>query len=207
MKNRALLQPVLRTLGLLSVIGVLVSAYTPLPNVFAQLLAVSSQVQPADAIVVLGAGIHRDGTLGKDSLRRAIQGIVLYRRGLAPVIVFSGTSYEGSPVESEVRASLARQLGVPEKAILLESHADTTAEEAENITAQLRQRRAERILLVTSSLHLRRAMPRFEKLGLKVFPIAVDDPPISTDGPDGRLTLMVYTVREALAQWLYRAGE
>ncbi|MGQ9540084.1 MAG: YdcF family protein [Armatimonadota bacterium] len=207
MKSRYLLQIVLRTLGLLSVIGVLVSAYTPLPNFFAGLLAVSSQVQPADAIVVLGAGIHRDGTLGKDSLRRAIQGIVLYRRGLAPVIVFSGTSYEGSPVESEVRASLARQLGVPQEAILLESHADTTAEEAENITAQLRQRGAKRILLITNSLHLRRAVPRFEKFGLKVFPVAVDDPPISTDGPDGRLALMVYTVREVLAQWLYRAGE
>lgn len=207
MKNRPLLQPVLRTLGLLSVIGVLVSAYTPLPNIFARLMAVSSQVQPADAIVVLGAGIHRDGTLGKDSLRRAVQGIVLYRRGLAPLIVFSGTSYEGSQVESQVRASLARQLGVPEKAILLERHADTTAEEAENITAKLRQRGAERILLVTNSLHLRRAVPRFEKLGLKVFPIAVDDPPISTDGPDGRLALMLHTLREVLAQWLYRVGE
>lgn len=207
MSRRFALQPILRTLGLLSVIGVLVTAYTPLPNVFARLLSVSSQAQNADAIVVLGAGIHRDGTLGKNSLRRAVQGIVLYRQGLAPLIVFSGTSYEGSPVESEVRASLARQLGVPQEAILLESHADTTAEEAENITAQLRQRGVKRILLITNSLHLRRAVPRFEKFGLKVFPVAVNDPPISTDGPDGRLALMVYTVREVLAQWLYRVGE
>ncbi|MER3472718.1 MAG: hypothetical protein C4335_01500 [Armatimonadota bacterium] len=207
MGRRFSFHPILRTLGLLCVLGVLVTAYTPLPNLLAQSLAVSSNVRPADAIVVLGAGIHRDGTLGKDSLRRAVQGIVLYRRGLAPVIVFSGPSYEGSPVEAEARAELARQLGVPEKAILLEGRADTTAEEVEHITAQLRQRGAKRILLVTSSLHLPRASSRFERLGLKVFPMPVDDLPLSTDGPDGRLALMVYTVREALAQWLYRAGE
>lgn len=207
MKSLTLLQSVLRALGLLSVLCVLVSAYTPLPNIFARLMAVSSKVQPADAIVVLGAGIHRDGTLGKGSLCRAVQGIVLYRRGLAPVIVLSGPSYEGSPVEAEVRAELARQLGVPEKAILLEKQADTTAEEVENITATLRKMGMKRILVVTSSLHLSRAVSRFERMGLRAFPVAADDLPISTDGPDGRLALMVYTLREVLAQWLYRAGE
>ncbi len=207
MSKRFPIQPILRTLGLLCVLGVLVTAYTPLPNLFAQKLAVSSKIAPADAIVVLGAGVHRDGTLGESSLRRAVQGITLYHRGLAPVIVFSGPAYEGSPREAEVRAALARQLRVPERAILLETNADTTAEEAENIAQQLQRRGAKRILLVTSSLHLARAAPRFERLGLKVFPVAADDTPVTTDGPDGRLGLMYRTLREVLARWLYQAGD
>lgn len=197
----------LRVLGLLSVLGILLSAYTPLPNVLARALATSSQIQPADAIVVLGASVYRDGTLSESSLRRAIQGIVLYHRGLAPVIVFSGTSYEGSPVEAEVRAALARQLRVPEKAIFMEPHAQTTAEEAQNIATRLRQRGAKSILLVSSSLHLPRAAPRFERYGLKVYPVTADDLPVDTEGTDGRLELMRYTLREALGRWLYRAGE
>ncbi len=200
------LQKALRLLGLLGVVGVLLGAYTPLPNVLARALAASSQIQPADAIVVLGGSVYRDGTLGESSLRRAVQGIVLYHRGLAPLIIFSGTSYEGSPVEAEVRASLARQLRVPEKAILLEPRAQTTAEEARNIASILRQRGAKRILLVSGSLHLPRAVPRFERYGLQVLPVVVDNVPVNVDGPDGRLELMEYVLREALGRWLYRAG-
>lgn len=201
------LQKWLRLLGLLGVLGILLSAYTPLPNALARALATSSRIQPADAIVVLGGSVYRDGTLGDSSLRRAIQGIVLYHRGLAPLIVFSGTSYAGSPVEAEVRASLARQLLVPDKAILLEPRAQTTAEEAHNIAPELLQRGVKRVLLVSSSLHLPRAVSRFEQYGLKVLPVVADDTPLNTDGTDGRLELMRYVLREALGRWLYRAGE
>jgi uncharacterized SAM-binding protein YcdF (DUF218 family) len=207
MSRDTCVQNLLRLLGLLSVIGILLSAYTPLPNAIARALATSSRIHPADAIVVLGGGIHRDGTLGEASLRRAVQGVVLYHRGLAPLLVFSGTSYEGSPVEAEVRASLARHLRVPERAILLEPRAQTTAEEARNIARQLRQRGAQSVLLVSSSLHLARAVPRFEAQGLKVFPVAADDLPVDTYGPDGRLALIAGALREALAQWLYRSGD
>lgn len=207
MKRVLSLHTLLRALGLLTVVLVLVAAYTPLPNIFARSLAVPSQVRSADAIVVLGAGVHRDGTLSEPSLRRAVQGMVLYQRGLAPLILFSGPSYEGSPVESEVRAVLARQLCIPEHAILLETRAQTTAEEAQSIAAQLRQHHVRSILLVTNSLHLARAVPRFAGLGLKVFPVATDDIPLDTDSPDKRLALMLHALREAAAMRLYQAGE
>jgi hypothetical protein len=45
----------------------------------------------ADAIVVLGAeGVRGNGTLSDASLRRALHGVDLYRRGLAKTIVFTG---------------------------------------------------------------------------------------------------------------------
>jgi len=207
MNRNTLSAKLLQALGVLGILGVLLSAYTPLPNALARALAVSSRVQPADAIVVLGAGVFRDGTLSDSSLRRTVQGLVLYHQGLAPLLVLSGTTYEGSPVEAQVRAALARQLRVPEKVILLEPHAQTTAEEATNISAKLHQRGVRSILLVTSSLHLARAVPRFEKMGFRVFPVAADNLPVDTDSPDGRLRLMVYTLREMVGQWLYRLGD
>lgn len=197
-------QTLLRLLGWLSVLGVLLSAYTPLPNLLARSLVVSSRVQAADAIVVLGASVHRDGTLSEHSLRRALQGILLYRQGLAPLLVFSGTSYEGSPVEAEVRAALARELGVPPSAIVLEKEAQTTAEEARNIARTLRQHGARRILLVTNSLHLGRAVPRFEREGFTVLPVAADGQPADTDSPDKRLDLLIDALREAVGRWFYQ---
>ncbi|MCS6950172.1 MAG: YdcF family protein [bacterium] len=199
-------QRLLRLVGLLSVLCVLLGAYTPLPNLLARALAVSSRVQPADAIVVLGASVHRDGTLSDQSLRRTVQGILLYRQGLAPLLVLSGTSYEGSPVESEVRAHLARQLGIPAKAILLEREAQTTAEEASNIARTLRQHKVQRVLLVSDALHLARAVPRFEREGLTVLPVAADGLPADTDSPDKRLSLLIHALREAVGRWLYRWG-
>jgi uncharacterized SAM-binding protein YcdF (DUF218 family) len=207
MNRNTLSAKLLQALGVLGIAGVLLSAYTPLPNMLARALAVSSRIQPADAIVVLGASVFRDGTLSDSSLRRTVQGLVLYHQGLAPLLVLSGTTYEGSPVEAEVRAALARQLRVPEKAILLEPHAQTTAEEAANIGARLHQRGARTILLVSSSLHLARAVPRFEKMGFRVFPAVADNLPVDTDSPDGRLRLMIYTLREMVGQWLYRLGD
>ncbi len=207
MNRTPLSAKLLQALGVLGIAGVLLSAYTPLPNMLARALAVSSGIQPADAIVVLGATVFRNGTLSDSSLRRTVQGLVLYHQGLAPLLVLSGTTYEGSPVEAEVRAALARQLQVPEKAILLEPHAQTTAEEATNISAKLHQRGVRTILLVTSSLHLARAAPRFEKMGFRVFPVAADNLPVDVDRPDGRLRLMSHTLREMVGRWLYQLGD
>lgn len=196
----------LRLLGLLCVLGVLLGAYTPLPNLLARSLSVPSRIQPADAIVVLGASVHRDGTLSEPSLRRTVQGILLYRQGLAPLLVLSGTSYAGSPVEAEVRAALARQLGIPPSAIVLEREAQTTAEEARHIARTLQERGAKRILLVSDPLHLGRAVPRFAREGLTVLPVAAPGLPVDTDSPDRRLELLIYTLREAIGRGLYRWG-
>jgi uncharacterized SAM-binding protein YcdF (DUF218 family) len=197
----------LRALGVLGIVGVLLSAYTPLPNMLANALIIPSKIERADAIVVLGASVYRDGTLSESSLRRTVQGLVLYHQGWAPLLVLSGPSYQGSPKEAEVRASLTRQLRVPEQAILVETQAKTTAEEAVNISVKLRQRGVRSILLVSNSVHLARAVPRFEKMGLRVFPVAADDIHWGTDAPDKRLILMVYTLREMVGRWLYRFGD
>src|SRR2546429_9103366 len=112
------------------------------------------------------------GFLGEESVRRFLRGIELYRKGRGPLIVLTGTGRPGepNPTEAKIRASLAAAMGIPPEAILKEETANTTREESMHIAAQLRQRNISNILLVTESLHMRRAKSVFERAGLQVSP-------------------------------------
>ncbi|MGH8247185.1 MAG: YdcF family protein, partial [Gammaproteobacteria bacterium] len=111
-----------RLLGLAAIAFIIICLFTPFPNFLARQLTVPSQPGSADAIVVLGSGMQSDGTLGPRSFRRAIHGIVLHQRGLARFLVFCGSSYRGNR-EAEVRAALARELGITPDVILTETRA------------------------------------------------------------------------------------
>src|SRR5688572_28216253 len=79
-----------RWLGAAVLGGLIVSMVTPVWNIAGSYIAVSADPQPSDAIVVLAAGVTAEGTLSENSMRRAIAGLRLYKRGLAPKIVLSG---------------------------------------------------------------------------------------------------------------------
>lgn len=193
-----------RVLGLVGVILFLAFAFTPLPNLLAQRLATPSRLERAEAIVVLGAGVSEDGVLGSNSLRRAIQGIVLQRKGLASLLVLTGPATNKGPTEAAVRAALARDLGVSQDAIITEERVWTTREEAIRIGALLRDRQVRRILLVTNSQHMERARRLFERVGLEVLPATADDISDSDSSPEGRLELMRIALQEIIARLYYR---
>src|SRR5262249_42969034 len=79
---------VVRGLGVLVLLGLVVLC-TPLPERFAAAFAVRGEPAPAEAIVVLGVKATPDGVLTSTSLARLVQGVVLYRRGLAPVMILT----------------------------------------------------------------------------------------------------------------------
>ena len=142
-----------RTCQGLGVVGIAVfvfCAFTPLPSLLSRWLGTPQRPGTADAIVVLGAGMQAESVLSDDSLRRAVQGIVLERKAMAPLLVFSGPAIrKGLPTEAEVRAGLARDLGVSPRAILTDNGAHTTREEAIRFADLLKPRGVHRILLVT----------------------------------------------------------
>ena len=136
----------------------------------------SSSSQRFDAIVVLGGGVAGKGTLRPSdelsdlSMKRTICGVDLFTQGFAPRILFSGG--DGSiigtgPKEAIEMKHLARRLGVPEEAILIEDQARTTYE---NATATKRLTGSAPILLVTSASHIPRALGLFRKQGLDATP-------------------------------------
>jgi uncharacterized SAM-binding protein YcdF (DUF218 family) len=196
----------IRGLGIVTVVAFLLVSFTPLPNVLNQWAGVAAQLQPAAAIVVLGGGMEGDGVLSTSSLRRAIHGIMLFQRGFAPLLAFSGpVSQPSGREEAEVRAEMARLLGVSPAAILTETTARTTRAEAVRNAALLQPRGVSTILLVTSYVHMARSRQLFENVGFTVQPAPVDD--IShVRTPEARWESMRPLVQEFLARVYYRTA-
>jgi uncharacterized SAM-binding protein YcdF (DUF218 family) len=192
-----------RLLGLGGAALFLAGALTPLPQLLDRWLGAPAEIEPSDAIVVLASSISREGVLSPASAIRAFHGIALYRRGLAPLLAFSGRAAEGGPTEAEARAEIARARGVPPGAILMETEARTTREEALRQRALLRPKGVRTILLVTDSLHIRRARPLFERAGFQVRP-APPDSLSDPDTPEDRLGVMRGVLEELLALLYYR---
>ena len=119
-------------------------------------LIVEDSLHPAGAILVLG-GETREG----DRVAHAVQ---LYKRGLAPLLVVSGTPMGFRTHEAEVMQRHAEFLGVPVERILAVKHnADSTREEAGIVVPVLQGRGLKEVILVTSNYHTARAKRIFTK--------------------------------------------
>ena len=193
----------IRGLGLFTLVVFLIASLTPVPNIIAARIQAAEVLQTSDAIVVLGAGISK-GVLKDDSMRRTIRGIELYKRGLAPLIIFSGDERRNEPTEAAVRAEMARALGVPHEAIVTLDRSRTTREESIRTANLLRQRNAKRITLITDSLHTRRAKRMFERVGLEVYPAYSADYVVAMTSPRDRLWLSMRVAQESVALIYYR---
>ena len=138
-------------------------------------LVAPARAPRVDAIVVLGGvtaapippRVHVEV---HDSFDRLLHGARLWKAGRAPWLVLSGgvISYlVGSDLpEAERLAALAAELGVPREALLLEPSSRNTRENAVHTARLLRERGLERVLLVTSASHMRRAHGAFTRAGV-----------------------------------------
>ena len=188
----------LRILGFAGLLVFVAAAFTPLPNRLNAWMAGSPQLESADAIVVLGrGGADSDGVLTNRSLRRVLHGVELYRSGLAPLLVLSGTGEE-----TGARSVLVQGLGVPAAAILEVSSVHTTREEAERIGQLLLPRNQRRILLVGDPIDMPRTRAVMERVGFAVLPA-----PTAATGPslpEGRLALLRDIATELAGLAYYR---
>lgn len=144
----------------------------------------------AQAIVVLGGNTANGRSNWFEPYDR--QSVVLrtdtaaelYAAGRAPLIVVSGAALDGGVSEATMMAAALERGGVPGQAIIQEDHSLTTRQNALYTAQVLRARRIDRFLLVTSALHMPRAMASFQKLDLH--PVAAPSPPqiVVPDTPD-----------------------
>jgi uncharacterized SAM-binding protein YcdF (DUF218 family) len=104
---------------------------------------------------------------------------------------------EASRSEADEMAGLLVEWGVPREAILLEEKARTTSENAAESARLLRARGVKRVLLVTSSIHMRRALASFRAEGLEAIPSACD---ALAAGPPSTGPLAWLPAPEALAR-------
>jgi uncharacterized SAM-binding protein YcdF (DUF218 family) len=195
-----------RLLGAVTVCGVILAAFTPLPNLALRRLGAPARVEAADAIVVLGSGAHTGGELTDSSLRRLLHGIALFHRGLAPLLVVSGPPNRAGIVEARVRADLARTLGVPASAIVMVDTALTTQEEARDVAAALHARHARRVLVVSNSLHLVRSVGVFERAGLIALAAPAAEISDTDEKPEDRLRLLREVMKEVVGRVYYHVA-
>jgi uncharacterized SAM-binding protein YcdF (DUF218 family) len=190
-----------RLLGAAALALFMVAAFTPAANLLAAWLEILPVVEPAEAIVVLGGGGDGldDGLPTNRSLRRALEGILLYREGLAPLLVFSGSRAE---IESRVR--LARRLGVPPTALVRLPGSRTTREEAMRLQALAGPTAVRKILLVTDASHMLRARRLFEQARFDALPVPVGGTVRAEPSPEARLSLVRDLFQELVARLYYR---
>ncbi|MFH1985775.1 MAG: YdcF family protein [Pseudomonadota bacterium] len=132
-----------------------------------------------DVIVVLGGGADdrvRDpfgavGVVSESMARRIVTAVQLYGRLGAPIIVTGGVPLGERITEADVAARYLVDLGVPRDAIITEGRARDTGENARFVSDICREKGFGRVLLVSSSDHLKRAVMAFGPTGLAIRPV------------------------------------
>lgn len=143
-------------------------------------VAVAS-VPRAQAIVLLGGGVRPPEQAGQlpeleAAADRVWHAARLFHAGVAPRVVASGGSNAAVSASSEAQAmqQLLRDLGVPAGAVVLEEYSRNTRQNAEFTAQLLLPQGVRRIALVTSALHMPRAVGLFQAQGFEVIPAATD---------------------------------
>ena len=108
---------------------------------------------------------------------RLIYGAWLYRQGRAPYVIVTGGRIDflrSTTPGAESMAALLEFFGVPRPQCIEEPEARNTYENAIYSRQLLAEHQAHHILLVTSALHMPRAVRLFEHQGLDVIPAPTD---------------------------------
>lgn len=178
-----------------------------------------SVLPEAGAVVVLGGGI-RSGTpdwpypdLGS-AADRAWHAARIFHAGKAPVILVSGgrLPWLGEfASEAEAMRVFLSDLGVPSDAVLLEDRSRSTRENAVLTAEFLRERGIDDVLLVTSAMHMPRALATFRAAGVEAIPAPTDfevrpvpNQPLRWLPDADALRDSTRALKEYLGLWVYR---
>jgi len=140
------------------------------------------EIPQADVIIILGGGEHGQSyprpipEIGEAG-DRLIYAAWLYRQGAAPMVLFTGGAIEWLSADDRLWEGLDTLLGlmgVPADALLLETQSRNTYENALECKAILDEKGLRRAILVTSAVHMPRAVAIFRQQGMDVIPAPVD---------------------------------
>jgi uncharacterized SAM-binding protein YcdF (DUF218 family) len=165
-------------------------------------------------IIVLGGAINpviseaRGDVAINDAAERITTAVELARRYPNARVVFSGGNgnlFVSVPSEAVYAARLMENLGVSRGRIMIEGRSRSTAENAAFTAHFVQPKPGERWLLITSAMHMPRAMGTFRKAGFLVEAYPVD---YRTAGPQDlweipeSLTAGVHITDMAVHEWL-----
>jgi uncharacterized SAM-binding protein YcdF (DUF218 family) len=130
-------------------------------------------------ILVLGGGAIYDINIPEQdrlipaSLSRLNEGIRLFYALDRPALIFSGYSLKKNISLGEITKEAAVNLGIPNEKIIVLNEPTTTAEEAISFKKYFGNK-SNTFILVTSDVHMPRAMYLFRKAGLNPIPAPTD---------------------------------
>ena len=135
----------------------------------------------AQAIVVMGGGTQSAEVAGQipdlnSAADRMWYAARLFHAGIAPIVVLTGGGNLNVSINSEAEdmRTFLSDLGVPTEAMVLEGLSRNSRQNAQFTDDILRPQGINQIILITSALHMRRAVASFENQGFTVIPAATD---------------------------------
>jgi len=142
------------------------------------------EVPTAEVIVVLG-GATKTADYPRQTVElgeagdRALYAAWLYHQGKADHLLLTGgnvftDTLITKPPEAEDMLAVMQMFNVPEQAIWLETESRNSYENALFSRPLLAEKGINTILLVTSAIHMPRAVALFEKQGFEVIPLPTD---------------------------------
>jgi vancomycin permeability regulator SanA len=149
--------------------------------------------RPADAAVILGAGVYADGRVSDALSDRLATGVELYTQGLVPKLIMSGGPGMGDIHETTAMRQWAIDHGVPPEAILVDLDGLNTTHTAKNVAAMLPENR---LLAVSHAYHLPRVKLAFQAEDVTVFTVPCHESYTLRAMPK-------YILREIVAIWMY----
>lgn len=125
--------------------------------------------QPADVIIVLGAGVRGDGAPSRTLVERAEQGAALWARGVAPKIICTGGVVGSAPrTEADACREVLAAAGVPPDAVLWEDESINTVQNVRHTLRLMAQHDMGSAVVVSSRYHMLRARWLYALAGQRV---------------------------------------
>jgi uncharacterized SAM-binding protein YcdF (DUF218 family) len=156
--------------------------------------------RPADAIAVFGAAEY-DGRPSPVLRARLEQGLLLYQKEFAPLIITLGGSGDPEHSEGGVGQDFLIAHGVPESQIIAETQSRTTDESAQRLAAIAAENHIHSILAVSDGTHLFRIHQMCESYGLTVY-----TSPRAVGRPIGRVARAERLAHEILSYTGWKLG-
>jgi uncharacterized SAM-binding protein YcdF (DUF218 family) len=149
------------------------------------------QAAPSDAIGVFGAAEY-DGRPSPVFRARLDHALVLYNRGIAPLIITLGGAGGDEYSEGSVGREYLMSRGVPEEAIIAETESRNTEESARRIAVIARANGLRRLVIVSDGSHLFRIHAICAADGLDV--LTSPRPTIPVEGGSGEFERIAHEI-------------
>jgi len=202
---RTRLRPALAGTAVLLTLIWLTAAFSPLTRWLADGLIRRDPLQKADAVFVLSSQVQPDGDLTPSSMARLLHALELMGDGYAPRLVLSELRQRRPPYATAARTLMGHLHLLAE--ILVVGPVDNTHDEALAVARLCREHGWQKVLLVTSPSHSRRAAAVFEHAGVAVISSPSAETRFDIESlarPEDRMAAFGNLMHERIGLWIYK---